>query len=60
VALTGYLKGTLSIPERAGYGAAAVANILFPTFSNGWLAALAAALILCAWNASVKPKVRPS
>lgn len=50
IALTGYFNGLLSIPERIAYGAAAVANILFPTFSTAWIAALAAVLLLCGWR----------
>lgn len=57
VALVGYLNGSLSWLERGLYGAAAVANILFPTLSPGWSAALLAAAALCAWNFLLKPKL---
>jgi len=57
VALVGYLNGVLSWGERFLYGAAAVANILFPTFSAGWIAALFGAALLCAWNFGLKPRV---
>jgi len=50
VALVGYLNGILSPTERICFGAAAVSNILFPTFSAGWTASLAAAAALCVWR----------
>lgn len=59
VALVGYLNGQLDWPERALYGAAAVANILFPTFSAGWTASLLAAALPCAWNVLIKPRLAP-
>ncbi len=58
IALVGYFRGNLSIPERIAFGAAAVAGILFPTFSTGWVAALATVLLLCAWNGFAKPRTR--
>lgn len=57
VALAGYLNGTLAWPERILYGLAAVANILFPTLSKGWMAALAGAAALCLWNLLLKPRL---
>lgn len=57
VALVGYFNGNLSWLERLLYGAAAVANILFPTLSFGWSAALAGMAGLAAWNGLVKPRL---
>lgn len=55
VALVGYLNGPLSWVERVLYGAAAVANILFPSLSSGWTVALLGTGALCAWNFALKP-----
>ena len=57
VALVGYLNGTLSWNERFLYGAAAVANILFPTVSSGWTAALLGAGFLVLWSFILKPRL---
>ncbi|MBM3736277.1 MAG: TRAP transporter fused permease subunit [Acidobacteria bacterium] len=57
VSLTGYMNGGLTWIERGLYGAAAVASIVWPTLTPGWMAALAAAAALCAWNAVVKPRL---
>lgn len=57
VALAGYLNGPLNVVERVLYGAAAVASIVFPTRSTGWIVALVAACALCAWNFLLKPRL---
>ncbi|MBM3794898.1 MAG: TRAP transporter fused permease subunit [Acidobacteria bacterium] len=57
VALVGYLNGLLSWGERFLYGAVAVANIVFPTLSVGWNAALLGAALLCVWNMFLKARV---
>lgn len=57
VALVGYLNGSLSMMERFLYGAVAVANILFPTFSFGWTVALFGAGLLVGWNCLLKPRL---
>ena len=57
VALAGYLNGALSPAERFLYGAAGVGNILFPTLSTGWKAALLFALLLGVWSLVLKPRL---
>lgn len=58
VALSGYLKGPLRLPERAIYGVVAVAVILFPTGGVAWAAAFTGLLVLAAWGIWLGPRLR--
>ena len=60
VALSGYLRGFLRLPERALYGAVAVAVILFPTGGAAWVFAFTALLVLAAWGIWLGPRLRAS
>ena len=58
VALSGYLKGPLRLPERALYGAVAVAVILFPTGGAAWAAAFTGLIALAGWGIWLGPRMR--
>ena len=60
VALSGYLRGFLRFPERALYGAVAVAVILFPTGGGAWAFAFTALLVLATWGIWLGPRLRAS
>jgi TRAP-type uncharacterized transport system fused permease subunit len=57
-ALEGFWDTPLSLVKRGLFAAAAVATILMPTGSMGWLVALVASTLLAAWVLVLRPRRR--
>ena len=58
VALTGYLRRSIRLPERLLYAASSVVIILWPSFSGGWAAGLAGLGLLLLWTLAIAPVLR--
>jgi TRAP transporter 4TM/12TM fusion protein len=58
IALTGFLRYSLSPIERALFAAASIATILYPTLSPGWTASILCLAALTVWTGILSPRLK--
>ncbi|MBA4206663.1 MAG: C4-dicarboxylate ABC transporter permease [Polymorphum sp.] len=56
VFLIGWLRGTLTLPERIGFAILSLALVVTPTLSTGWLISVALAGFLLLWRFALRPR----
>lgn len=56
VFLIGWLRGTLSMPERSGFAILSLALVVTPTLSTGWLVSVMLTGVLLLWRFALRPR----
>lgn len=57
VFLIGWLRGTLTLPERGGFAILSLALVVTPTLSTSWLISVALAGCLLFWRFGLRPRL---